>query len=172
MLKGSDILVLVYLAANPQSWTFRSLAEALKIDVAALHRSVGRLKVAKLLDDERRLNRSNLEEFLVHGLRFVLPAELGPVGRGRPTAWAAEPLRGMMAESNEAPPVWPDPRGVERGPTIQPIAKGVVELADARPEMGAWLALLDAVRVGRARDRQLAAAELRSRIWNSADLST
>ena len=169
MLKGSDILVLIYLAASPEPWTFRSLAEALKFDVAALHRSVERLKVAKLLDDERRLNRSNLEEFLIHGLRFVLPAELGPVGRGRPTAWAAEPLRSMMAESNDPLPVWPDPRGTGRGPTIQPISDGVVELADARPEIAEWLALLDAMRVGRARDKKLAADELRSRIWKSAD---
>ena len=166
VIKGNDILVLVRLASvAPKSWTFRAVAESLGMDVAAVHRSVGRLSAATLLDADRQVNRSNLEEFLLHGLRFILPAELGPVGRGRPTAWGVEPLRSLLAESGEPPPVWPDPNGVSRGPQVEPIAGGVLKLADSDPELGVWFALLDAMRVGRVRDKELAANELRSRIW-------
>jgi len=170
MLNGSDVLVLVHLAAARQPWTYRSLAEKLDMDVASVHRSVGRLKAVRLLDEDRHVKRSNLEEFLVHALQFVLPAELGPIGRGVPTAWGAEPLRSMLAESSEPLPVWSDPNGASRGPVIQPISERALMFAKLHPEIAEWLALLDALRVGRARDKKVAADEIRSRIWASADV--
>jgi hypothetical protein len=165
MLTGNDTVVLVQLAAKAEPWTFRSLGDALDIDPAALHRSVARLKAARLLDQERQVNQANVEEFLIHGLRFLLPAELGPLGRGVPTAWGAEPLRSKLAPGEEPPPVWPDPNGTSRGPSIKPIGSAVPKLAEADPVLGEWFALIDGVRVGRARERKLAAEELGKRIW-------
>lgn len=168
VLTGNDIFVLVRVAAGDRPWTFRSLGVELGIDPAALHRSVARLKHAKLLNEQREANRSSVEEFLIHGLRYLLPAEPGPLGRGIPTAWGAAPLRGLLAAGDEAPPVWPDVNGKVRGHVVEPISDGVPELVASRPDLAEWFFLMDGIRLGRARERQLAAQELRSRIWGSS----
>lgn len=164
MITGNDVLILLRLAAHDAPWTFRGLGEELDMDPAALHRSVARLREANLIDEDRRLDRANAEEFLLHGVRYLLPAKLGPSGRGVPTAWGVEPLRHLLAPDAEFP-VWPDPHGQHRGPVLEPIAEAAPRLADADSELREWLALLDAVRVGRARERKLAADELCDRIW-------
>lgn len=171
MIQGNDVLVLVHLARASGPWTFRSLGGVLGVDIAALHRSIRRLQIAHLLDDDRQVDKRNLEEFLLHALRFIVPAELGPVARGRPTAWGAAPLREIFAEPSEPAPVWPDPKGASRGPRIEPVAEGVLSLAASDPELAEWFALLDAIRVGRARERTFAADELRTRIWADASPS-
>jgi hypothetical protein len=168
VIAPNDIVVLVRLMADPSEWTFRSLGAELEMDPAALHRSVARLREAKLLGADRQPNRGNAEEFLIHALRYAIPAELGPLGRGVPTAWGAAPLADLLAESGEPAPVWPDPEGASRGPQVEPIANAVPRLAGERPELGEWFALLDAIRIGRARERKLAADQLRKRIWVEA----
>jgi hypothetical protein len=86
-----------------------------------------------------------------------------------PTAWGAPPLAELLAEDGEPAPVWPDPRGASRGPIVKPLAEGVPRLAGRDREIGEWFALLDAIRIGRARERQLAAALLSERIWATAE---
>lgn len=66
----------------------------------------------------------NLEEFLIHGLKYVFWAEQGEMTRGMPTAYAAPPLAELLVSSAvEPPPVWPDPDGEVRGLAFQPIYK-------------------------------------------------
>src|SRR5262245_47785956 len=105
------MVTLVRLAAEPHEWTFRSLGAELEMDPAAVHRSVSRLKQARLIDERRQPVRANVEEFLVHALRYLAPAEPGRLGRGVPTAWGAAPLAGLLADDGEPAPVWPDPEG-------------------------------------------------------------
>lgn len=157
-------MILVRLAADPNPWTFRSLGAELDLDPAALHRSVARLKSAGLLNEDRDVNRAALEEYLIHAVRYISPVERGPLGRGMPTAWAAEPLRSLVAADDDPPPVWPDPHGRVRGQAIEPVSKGVVDCSRSRPELHEWFALIDGIRIGRTRERHLAAAELRKRI--------
>lgn len=164
MVNGNDILVLVWLAAHPGPWTFRSLGEELGMDAAALHRSIGRLKNVKLLDSERHLNRANVEEFLLHGVPYVAPGELGAEDRGIPTAWGVEPLRSALAGDGPGP-VWPSPGGTSRGPALEPVSQAAPGLAAKDPAFSQWLGLVDAIRVGRARERELASCELSRRIW-------
>ena len=168
VITANDIVALVRLAAEPGEWTFRSLGAELGMDPAAVHRSIGRLGEAKLLGADRLPNRGKIEEFLVHGLPYLIPAEPGPLVRGIPTAWGAPPLEGLLAKSDEPAPVWPDPKGASRGPEVEPIAEVVPRLAREQPELGEWFALIDGIRVGRARERKLAAQELRERIWAQA----
>ena len=168
MLNGNDALLLIRLAAKNDPWTFRSLGQELAMDPAALHRSVARLRESKLLDEDRLVNRSNLEEFLIHALRFLVPAQLGPEARGVPTAWGAKPLRDHVAAGSGPSPVWPDPNGRSRGPSVDPISEHASRIARDDPKLGEWLSLVDALRVGRARERNLAADELGRRIWSGA----
>lgn len=89
--------------------------------------------------------KSNLTE------RYAFPAEIGPPTRGVPTSYAAPPLSRAIADAGGLPPVWPCPDGKVRGYSFVPLHKNVPEaaLADERPYE--LLALVDAIRNGRAR---------------------
>jgi len=48
----------------------------------------------------------NLNEFLIHGIKYVFVAERGELTRGKPTRYAAPPMKDLLLESfNEPPPV-------------------------------------------------------------------
>lgn len=95
MFKGEDIVLLLKLTDSPRDWTVRTLADETSIPRSVVHRALERLAAAGLFDERhRRVNASQAEEFLVHGLRYVFPAVLEGESRGVPTAWAAESLAG------------------------------------------------------------------------------
>lgn len=161
MLKGQDILVLLKLVDEPNGWTVRSVGEPLGLDPAGIHRALKRLEGARLVDRERqRVNRSNAEEFLVHGLKYQFPIQQGGLIRGMPTAWAAPPLDGELAPANEPPPVWPDPKGKVRGVALEPLHENAPSVAHKDPRLAERLALIDAIRLGNGRIRSLAAKHL------------
>lgn len=112
-------------------------------------RPIGRPPVRPLI------NRPGLIEFVRHGLRYVFIPERGPVTRGMPTAHAAPPLNEYIAVG-EAPPVWPDPKGKVRGETFSPLYPSAVVAAKADHNLYMALALVDAIRGGSARERELA----------------
>jgi hypothetical protein len=116
-----------------------------------------------------RLNRSSLLEFLVHGIRYAFPAEIGPPTRGIPTSYAAPPLSRAIADAGDLPPVWPCPDGKVRGYSFVPLHKNVPKAALADERLYELLALVDALRNGRARERKLASQELTRRLETSAE---
>jgi hypothetical protein len=110
-----------------------------------------------------------LEEFLIHGVRYAFPAEEKAMTRGMPTAWAAPPLAGELAGASDAPPpVWPDPHGEVRGMAVAPLYRSVPQAARLDAALYELLALVDAIRIGRARERKLAETMLRSRLQAAA----
>jgi len=111
----------------------------------------------------RRANISQAEEFLVHAVKYLFPPELNGETRGVPTAWAAAPLAGELALQNDLPPVWPDPHGRRRGIAITPLHPAVPGLAQRDPDLAERLALVDAIRMGDLRIRNLAAKLLSQR---------
>ena len=161
MLKGQDILVLLRLLEAPEGWTVRSIGASIGLDPAGVHRALKRLDDARLVDvGRRRVNRSNAEEFLVHGLKYLFPAQQGGMSRGVPTAWAAPPLNEELAPVDEPPPVWPDARGNARGVALEPLHDKAPEIARRDPALAERLALIDAIRVGDGRIRSLAEKQL------------
>ncbi len=166
MLKGEDIVLLLKLAGAPPEWTVRALEEQTSIPRSVVQRALKRLAVSGLLDERRkRVNISQAEEFLIHGMRYVFPGVLAGETRGIPTAWAAEPLSQQVSSGvGELPPVWPDSRGDRRGLGLRPLHQSVVEAARRDPSLGERLALADALRLGDARVRALAAEMLSARI--------
>lgn len=56
--------------------------------------------------------------------------------------------------------VWPSARGDVRGAAIPPLYDGAPELADRAPDLYRALTLVDALRVGRTRERELAQRKL------------
>jgi DNA-binding transcriptional MocR family regulator len=159
MLKPPDIYVLAGLFAEDQGWSYRSLAERLHVPHAVIQRALARATDADLYSRERReVHVPHFEEFALHALRFVAPASLGPLVSGVPAAWAAAPMASAIHSSGEEPPpVWPYARGGVRGQAIEPLHPAAPEAARDWAELQEMLAILDSLRAGDARVRQVAA---------------
>jgi hypothetical protein len=68
------------------------------------------------------------------------------------------------APPTDLPPVWPDPRGRQRGIAVTPLHPAVPVLARRDPKLAELLALVDAIRMGDARVRGLATKLLGQRL--------
>jgi hypothetical protein len=158
MVKKPDIYVLSGLLAHDGGWSYRSLAERLRVPHPVVQRAFSRAQEADLYSGERReVHVPHFEEFAVHALRFVAPAQLGAIVPGVPAAWAAEPMASAIHSSDEEPPpVWPYARGRVRGQAIEPLHSAAPEAVEAWPELGEILALLDSLRAGDLRVRHVA----------------
>lgn len=169
MLRPPDIVVLLALLREGDvPWTVRSLAERLHMPLAAVQRSLARLGETPAFDAaSRRASAGASDELIAHALPFVVPASLGASVRGIPTAWGAAPLADEIAPGEDSP-VWPDRRGTARGPALAPLHACALALAREDREMYEALALVDALRVGRARERKLALGHLRARLLTPA----
>src|SRR5580658_8406425 len=167
-LKPQDVVVALKLCAYPDARPAMSIiANELGLSPSEVHGAIGRLRASRLLHGrnlKERPNISALAEFLVHGLKYAFPAEHGEVTRGIPTSYAAEPLKSEVSPSNELPPVWPWPEGDTRGVGLEPLYKSVPQAALRDPILYQYLALVDAIRDGRARERNLAERELVDRL--------
>jgi len=165
VLKGQDIVVLLKLAGLRSEWTVRSLEGDIGISRAGVHRSLQRLEAAGLYDAGMRcVNIAQAEEFLVHAVKYLFPPEMKGEARGVLTAWAASPLVDELAPQDGLPPVWPDPHGQHRGIAVEPLHSSAPEISRRDPALAQKLALVDAMRMGRARDRGVAEALLSSRL--------
>ena len=88
----------------------------------------------------------------------------GSLTRGMPTGYAASPLKELLRSSGEPPPVWPDSLGEVRGESFSPLYKSVPNAARKDQKLYEILALVDAIRDGRPRERNIAIREIRIRL--------
>ncbi|MGA7412725.1 MAG: hypothetical protein WBW33_19765 [Bryobacteraceae bacterium] len=171
VLKPQDIYVaLKIVAAKSRRSPYSQLAVELGMSPSEVHASVKRAQFAQLLhgpEFSHRPNLAALEEFLIHGLKYTFPAERGEFTRGIPTSYAAEPLRRIIAQSNEPIPVWPFAAGNERGIAFEPLYKSAPSAALRDTGFYEYLSLADALRGGRARERKYAEKELHRRFQNA-----
>jgi hypothetical protein len=182
-LRPQDVVVVLKLVARgPQTWTYAKLGEELSMSPSQVFRSVDRAGTAHLLDASAippppgpvktrvyqplysRPNRGNLKEFLVHGVKYAFPVQRGGLTRGIPTADAAPPLSSHLTQNFLAKPVWPYAEGDVVGSEFSPLYKNVPAASMRDPKLYQLLALVDAIREGRVREREIAIRELSSRI--------
>ncbi len=156
-----DIVVLLKIVSyNNETWQQKPMAEALSISQSEISKSLQRSIFAGLLDTNgKKVMRLALLEFLQYGLRYVFPQKPGPVVRGVPTSHSAAPLNTTIQSAEHY--VWPYGKGKVRGHSIVPLYKSVPEAALKDEKLHQLLALVDALRVGRARERNLAIIELK-----------
>ena len=169
ILKPQDVVVLLKLVAlGDAGWTYHRLATELSLSASEAHAGVRRAVAARLMTDAKsatgRPIRGALKEFLLHGVKYAFPPERGELTRGLPTGYAAAPLNKEIAQGNEPPPVWPHAEGRVRGYALKPLYKSVPLAAGRDPALYELLALVDAIRDGRARERALAAREIEARL--------
>jgi len=159
-MQGQDIALLLKLAIqNELAVQSKSLAEGLSISPSEVSKALKRCADAGLVyieGVEKRVNRTGLMEFLAHGLKYAFPPERGSMARGVPTATAAEPLKSRFINDNEPPTVWPYLDGKVRGLSLAPLYTGAPKAALRDAKFYGVLALCDAVRAGRTRERNLA----------------
>lgn len=167
-LKSQDILILLKMVAyGAESWNYPKLSKELDLSLSMVHSSIKRAEVARLFEQHTsppKPSRTNLKEFLLHGVKYAFPAETGSPTRGIPTAYAAPPLDKLLAESSDLPPVWPYATGSVRGTEFSPLHPKAPGAAMKDPRLYELLALLDAIRGGRAREREIGAKELSARV--------
>ena len=111
-----------------------------------------------------RVHTKALLEFIVYGLKYVFPTKLGAVTRGITTSLAAPVLEGKLISTGDLLPVWPDAQGKTKGQTVEPLFKSVTYAVRRDVELYALLALVDAVRIGQPRERNLATDLLAKRL--------
>lgn len=165
-LKPVDVVVALRLAEAPEA-PYQQLSADLGISASAAHASVRRLQAAGLLRPSSRVvNQLALGEFLEHGVRYAFPARLGAEVRGVPTAHAAPPLADRIVAEDVL--VWPNVSGPSVGRAVAPLYPRAAELPRRCPSVYQSLALVDALRVGRVRERKLALEAIRDKFAATA----
>src|SRR4051812_15048313 len=153
-LRPQDVVVALQLGLTPEA-QYADLGHRLGLSTAETHNAVRRLQKARLLSAGRRtVIIPSLQEFVSCGVPYAFPAELGSETRGVPTAYSAPPLADSFGTAD--PVVWPSLDGVARGQSLIPLLPSAPRLAKSNPQLYRLLALVDALRIGRARERSQA----------------
>lgn len=131
------------------------------------HAAVQRLVAASLIveiEGPPRPVMAALRQFVLFGARYAYPPVRGEVTIGFPTAHGVAPLKDKLVASGELVPVWPHPRGSARGQGLLPLYQKLPLAALDDPALYELLALFDALRIGQAREREMAAKMLEERL--------
>lgn len=167
-LRPQDVLVLAKLLAyQGRRPPIAQMGVELSISSSEVHGALKRLALSRLVSNDAQGNRplvQAVEEFLVHGVKYAFPAKRGEITRGLPTSYAAPPLNKHIAPGSDPPPVWPYSEGQHRGVSLEPLYKTAPAAAVRDQALYELLALIDALREGRARERKLAEKELIARL--------
>lgn len=183
-MKSQDIVVLMKLAslqeqefsgsesapsAKEDPFSVRGLESSLGISKtevsASLKRSIeSGLAIRERASNRVKLNRRDLYNFIVYGLKFVFPAKPGAMTRGISTAFAAPVLEGLVMSAGEYIYVWPHAHGKEMGQSVEPLFKSVPEAIEKDARLYEYLALIDAIRLGKQRETNIATKQLEERL--------
>lgn len=170
VLKPQDIVVLLKLIAKKAhpDWSQNSLAYELCISPSEVNSAFKRLLSSQLITPyEKNLKPMPImkatEELLIHAVKYLYPAKHGEMTRGIPTSYAAPIFADKVVLGNEPMPVWPHAEGKSRGIGLNPLYISVAESVLKHPDQMFYdlLALADAIRNGRARERAIAVDLLR-----------
>jgi DNA-binding Lrp family transcriptional regulator len=162
--KSLDIVVLLKLLSKPEKVPYAELSKELFISASEIHAAFRRSIAAGLIaEGTREPRRRALQDYLIHGVAYAFPAAPGRVARGVPTAYAAPPLSRQIS-ADDLPPVWADPDGTVKGYSIEPLYISVTSAIKKDQALYELLALVDTLRIGRARERRLAEEEIKHRL--------
>lgn len=168
-LKPQDLAVLFKLVTLRGSARvpYAMLAKQLRLSPFEAHAAVQRLTAARLVVErggELRPVMAAVRNFVLHGAPYCYPPVRGEITIGFPTAYAVPPLKEMVLFADEMPPVWPHPEGTIRGAALLPLYEKLPLVANEDTALYELLALFDALRVGQARERELASKLLKERL--------
>jgi len=163
-MKPQDVVLLLkIISMENDNWNQQQTASELFMSQSEVSESVARSKYAGLLDPKgKKVMRLALLDFLEKGVCYAFPQRPGPIVRGVPTAHSASPLNKIIQSTEQY--VWPYGKGTVKGQSIMPLYLSVPEAVIKDAKLHELLALVDALRVGRAREKEIAIKELTNRI--------
>ena len=191
MLKPQDVVLLLKLLANPEhlKWSQAHMAMHLCVSVSEINSGIKRLISARLLQiahpvlvnlagiEKRvqskqqigRLYQPVLEackEFIISGVKYMFPVQLGEMTAGVVTSYAAPVMKGYTTLENDPVPVWPYAGGHQRGMSLAPLYLSVPKSMDQFPDTQFYelLCLVDVLRQGNCREYVKAVELLKERI--------
>ena len=161
-IKNQDIVVLsVLMKKGAEKLSYSGIGKNAKISGSEAFAAVKRLREADLVNSAHCLKRRNVEEFLLHGLRYMFPLKVtGEIANGMPTGFAAPVSSDAFAVCGVVP-VWNCRHGDVEGRVCEPIYPTAPEAAAEDSEVYAHLALMDMLRGGRLRERRFAEEKLK-----------
>jgi len=182
MLKPQDIVVLLKIISKSLSksnegeiWTQSKLALHLCMSASEVHAGLKRLCLSGLL--AQRINtephkircapiRENCIECLVSAVKYFIPAQLSTYTRGIATSYAAPVFKGIILRGDDPIPVWPYAEGDQRGLALEPLYRTIPQSIIQYPDQLFYelLVLIDSIRSGRARERNIAVKLLKEKI--------
>lgn len=169
-MKEQDLVVLLKkMTSKGRAQSLRKLAEEIGMSASSVSQSLERSKKAQLVDrNKKQVNTLALQEFMVHGLAYVFPAETGRIIRGVPTYVSASPIKEQITNTADQF-VWRCAKGDTRGQLVKPLYPSVPEAALRDEELHQLLAIADTLRMGRAREKEIAVNELNKFIRRYAE---
>jgi hypothetical protein len=161
-LRPSDVVVACQLVIS-STVQFAAISEATGISVGECHGAVQRLVMASLVSPiSRRSIGELLVRFLVSGVPHAFPPAVGPAVVGVVTAHSAPVFSGLITAPE--PYVWPDLDGTVRGLALTPLFPRAGELVRRNAPLYTLLTIVDALRVGHTREKEIAERLLRERM--------
>jgi hypothetical protein len=112
--------------------------------------------------DKKKVRVQSLLEFLRYGVQYVFPQSIGNLSRGIATAHS-HPFMKTLVSSGQIY-VWPDATGSDVGVSLQPLYPGVAHAAKKDDKLYLMLALVDVLRIGKIREKEIAANKLKELI--------
>lgn len=166
-LKPQDVALLVkLLSIKKEDWRQIDLAFALNLSQSEIAKALARLSKAGLVNN-KRVNRSAALEFIIHAIKYMFPAEVGALVAGVPTAISSPMHEKMVVQNGDDVYVWPSIYGNKRGQMIKPFYPELAEAALKDPEFYGLMSAIEILRVGRARERNLAVNYIEKKIKNT-----
>jgi predicted transcriptional regulator len=164
-MRPQDIVILSkIIALKHEDWRHVDLAYSLKISSSEIAEALNRCKIAGLIDTKKKkVHVNSFREFLIYGLKYVFPAEPGPIVKGVPTAHSALPISEYISKGTDIY-VWPYVNGKVRGQTIVPLYKTIPAIVQEDKLFYELLVIMDTLRIGRTREITIAVDELEKRL--------
>ncbi len=163
-MRPQDIVVLLkIMSIHDKNGRNIDIANALQLSPSEVSEALNRSKIAGLIDSKKRtVHINSFKEFLIYGLKYVFPVEPGAVVKGIPTAHSAPPINEQISSGGDVY-VWPYAKGTQRGQAIDPLYKTLPAVIQEDKMFYEFLAIVDTLRVGRAREVKIAIDELEKR---------
>jgi hypothetical protein len=144
----------------PGSLTYGRSGEELGISPSMAFRAAESCRRSGLIGPNLSVRRGALHRVILAS-PHLYPARLGDPASGIPTGFAGPILRDSFLPNAPDKPVWPHAAGSESGRALEALHKAAPSAALKDSCLYDLLSLVDALRVGRARERGMAQARIK-----------
>lgn len=158
-MRPQDLVILIELLVNPDGSNLKKdLASRLFISQSEVSESINRSILSGLVSDKGKVYRQSFLEFIRYGFKYIFPAKPGGMVHG----WATAHSHPFMQKKFESQVmyVWEDFKGPDYGLSIDPLFVKQTQAIKDNTNLYKALALLDVLRVGKAREIPVAINEL------------